>query len=41
VFVTSSVRLPRAGSLAAVAVTTAPARAASPPLLVPATGGSC
>jgi tRNA A-37 threonylcarbamoyl transferase component Bud32 len=41
VFVTSSVRLPKAGSLAAVAVTTAPARAASPPLLVPATGGSC
>jgi tRNA A-37 threonylcarbamoyl transferase component Bud32 len=41
VFVTTSVRLPRAGSLAAVAVTTAPARAASPPLLVPATGGSC
>ena len=41
VFVTSSIRLPKAGSLAAVAVTTAPARAASPPLLVPATGGSC
>jgi tRNA A-37 threonylcarbamoyl transferase component Bud32 len=41
VFVTTSVRLPRVGSLAAVAVTTAPARAASPPLLVPATGGSC
>ena len=41
VFLTASVALPRAGSLAAVAVTTAPARAASPPLLVPATGGSC
>jgi hypothetical protein len=41
VFVTASVALPRARSLAAVAVTTAPARTASPPLLVPATGGSC
>jgi hypothetical protein len=41
VFVTTSVKLPRAGSLAAVAVTTAPARAASPPLLVPPSAGSC
>ncbi len=41
VFVSASVALPRARSLAAVAVATAPARAASPPLLVPATGGSC
>jgi len=41
VFVTTPVSLPRARSLAAVAVTTTPARAASPPLLVPASGGSC
>ena len=41
VYVTIPVELPRAGALAAVALTTAPDRAASPPLLVPATGGSC
>jgi len=41
VYVTIPVELPRAGALAAVALTTAPDRAVSPPLLVPPTGGSC
>jgi len=35
------VRLPRGRSLAVIAVTGRPARAAAPPLLVPADGGSC
>jgi hypothetical protein len=34
-------QLPRGPALAVVAVTSAPARAASPPLLVPPRGGSC
>lgn len=41
VYVTTSVTMPRAGSLAVVALTTDPARAASSPLLVPVAGGSC
>lgn len=41
VYVTIPVTLPRGRSLALVAVTTAPDKAASPPFLIPATGGSC
>ena len=41
VYVTIPVQLPKVGSLAVVALTTAPDRAASPPLLIPSTGGSC
>jgi hypothetical protein len=41
VFVTIQARLPRSDALGVVALTTAPARAASPPLLFPATGATC
>jgi hypothetical protein len=41
VYDTASVKLPAARSLAVIAVTEAPARAASPALLLPAGGGSC
>ena len=41
VYVTIPVQLPKGSSLAVVALTTAPDRTASPPLLIPSTGGSC
>jgi hypothetical protein len=41
VFDSTTVTLPAARSMAVIALTDAPARAASPPLLVPAGGGRC
>lgn len=41
VFVTIQARLPRSDALGVVALTTAPDRAASPPLLLPPSGASC
>lgn len=41
VFVTIQSRLPRSDALGVVALTTAPDRAASPPLLLPPSGASC